>query len=178
MKYFTRDLINRFGSPDASVANAASAEWDEAVDRYDDYLQLVRPELPATLWSFLHDFYLHDARVLGIGKPGQNFLVALQLDVPPQELLIISYALVEEPVIDTAALAPEDCCAYMAWLYDEIESIPAEGPKQFRHAILFSNGWKITLRARDVQVTTAQPVYPVPRFQSLTVPPPSVPQTA
>ena len=50
MKYFTPDLIERYGSPDEKIANAADAEWEDALAQYDGYLQSIAPTLPEQPW--------------------------------------------------------------------------------------------------------------------------------
>ena len=50
----------------------------------------------------------------------------------------------------------------MQYEYDELDLAVENGQTYFTHSILFSNGWEIKLRFRDVQVALAQPVYPLP----------------
>jgi hypothetical protein len=173
MKYFTRELIERFGSPDDDTANAADAEWEDAVDRHENQLEAIRERLPTSLRYLWDNFYLHDADVLAMGWHGQTFVVVLRLDVPPKDLVILNYQLVEEPLINTEALPPEACCNYMQWMYDEIGWV--EGEKTYAtHSILFCNGWEVELHLRDLEVTAAQTLVPVPTTPSL----PGVQQSA
>src|SRR5205823_11148806 len=46
MKYFTRELKERYGSPDDAVADAANAEWETALERYEQYLASIADDLP------------------------------------------------------------------------------------------------------------------------------------
>jgi hypothetical protein len=173
MKYFTRELIERFGSLDDAIADAADAEWEEAVEHHESQLQAIRELLPTSLRHLWDNFYLHDADVLAMGRQGQKFVIVLRLDVPPGELLILNYQLVEEPLINTEALPPKERCNYMAWMYDEIGWVGGE--KEYAtHSILFSNGWEVELHLRDLEVNAAQTLVPVPS----TAPVPAVSQSA
>ena len=160
MKYFTPDLIERFGSLDDDVADAAAVEWEEAVTRHEKNLHSIRADLSASLCHLWDNFYLHDAQVLSMGHQLQTFVIVLRLDTPPHDLLVLNYHLSEEPAINTAALPPEQCSTPLAWMYDEVDIVP--GNKNIcMHSILFSNGWEVQLRFRDMQVIAAQPVVPV-----------------
>jgi hypothetical protein len=160
MKYFTRELIERFGSLDDAIADAADAEWEDAVDRHVNQFETIRERLPAALSHLWDSFYLHDADVLAMGRQGQRFVIVLRLDVPPRELLILKYELVEEPLIDTAALPPEERCNHMQWMYDEIGWVGGE-QEYATHSILFSNGWEVELHLRDLEVNAAQTLVPI-----------------
>src|SRR5260370_31155252 len=85
--------------PRGDARDAADAAWAEAVARYDAYLQTIRPEMPETVRELVDGFYLHDARVLSMGRRGDTFVISLQLDVPPSELLTIPYTLAGAPDI-------------------------------------------------------------------------------
>jgi hypothetical protein len=155
MKYFTSDLLERLGSLDHAIADAAHDEWEEAVNRHAANLQLIRSELPASVGYLWDNFYLHDAEVLNMARRGQTFIIVLRLGTPPRDLLILSYELTEEPIINTAALPAQQCSNPIAWMYDEIDLIQDER-KMCVHSILFSNGWEVQLRFRDLQVIAAQ----------------------
>jgi hypothetical protein len=49
----------------------------------------------------------------------------------------------------------------MDFQYDEFELIRQDGRISFVQSILFGNGWEISLRFSDVQVTLAAPIYPL-----------------
>jgi hypothetical protein len=162
MKYFTKDLLERYGSEDDAVANAADAEWEEAIDRYEAYLQTIRPDMPESLRQLEDGFCFHDARVLSMGRRDETFVISLQLDMPPNELVTISYTLAGEPVINREPFADGKDTPLPWWLYEEIEQVGTGDRKHFVHSILFSNGWETRLPFRDVQVSLAEPVYPLP----------------
>ncbi len=164
MKYFTADryvALQDF-SGDAAM-DAADAVWDEAVDRYEAHLQTIRPKLPSAILQLLGGYYLHDASALSMGREGNAFVVVLQLDPPPNDLLTIAYELTSEPTIDRSALPASHCSPTPVWLYDELELVEEGGPAHYLHSIQFSNGWEVRLPFSAVRMTAAQPVFPAGR---------------
>lgn len=155
MKFFTLELMERLASLDDAVADAADAEWEDAVTRHEEQLQAIRPHLPPSLCYLWDNFYLHDADVLSLGRQGQTFVIVLRLEVPPRELLILNYQLAEEPLINPEALPLEGRGSPVQWMYDELGLLPDQ-TEVSTHTILFSNGWEVQLRLRDVQVIAAQ----------------------
>jgi hypothetical protein len=173
MNHFTRERYLALQDRDNDAMDAADAAWEEAVARYQAYLQTVRPEMPESVRELLDGFYLHDARVLSIGRRGETFVISLQLDVPPNELLTITYHLAGAPDIKqelfpwaTGAAAPE-------WLYEEIELVRQGDRSHFVHSILFSNGWEVRLPFREVGLATAYPTFPYPRTPKPVAEPPA-----
>jgi uncharacterized protein DUF4085 len=177
MKYFTRERYLAQQLPDQAAMDAADADWEQAADRYDAYLQTIRPDLPESVRQLLDGFYLHDARVLSMGQRGESFVISMQLDAPPNELLTVAYTLAgspqvsKEPFLAGETLPPE-------WLYDEVEQVQEGGRRHFVHSILFSNGWEARLPFRDVHMATAYPVFPHPRARNEAVGPTPTPQSA
>jgi hypothetical protein len=167
MKFFTRERYLALQNKDEAASAAADAAWEEAVERYEAHVQSLRPELTQSAGRLLDEFYLHDARVLSIGEQGDRFTITLQLDVPPHDLLTITYLLAGRPELDKQfrpgfPWSPE--AASPLWLYDELDRLESGPQASLAHSILFSNGWVLTLPFRDVQLTTASPVFPVPRL--------------
>src|SRR5271170_2961477 len=97
MKYFTQQRSQALQNFDGPAMDAADADWEAAVEQYDGYLQTIRPDLPEPVLRLLDGFYYHDARVLSLGRRDDVFVISLQLDVPPNELLTLSYALAGPP---------------------------------------------------------------------------------
>jgi len=162
MNYFTRERYLALQER-GDAMDAADAAWAEAVARYEAYLQTIRPEMPESVRELLDGFYLHDARVLSMGRRGDTFVISLQLDVPPNELLTITYNLAGPPEIRQDLFPWATPTATPAWLYEEIELVRARERSHFIHSILFSNGWEVRLPFREVQVSTAYPTFPHPR---------------
>jgi hypothetical protein len=164
MKYFTADLLLRFGSEDSAVAQAALEEWEEVSARYNASLQAIKESMPADLAHILESYYLHDAKVRGMGKKGRSFVIVLQLDTPPHSLLTFTFDLTGEPRINVSAL-PRDLCStgeVVEWQYDEVERVAGE-PPTWSWSMLFSNGWEVALSFRDVRVQEVQAWIPTPR---------------
>jgi hypothetical protein len=141
--------------------DAADAEWEKAVQEYEDYLAGVRPGLTPSVWELLEGHHLHDADVLSMGRQDDLFVVTLQLDVPPHELLTISYTLDGPATVNERAFSPAAGSTRPRWLYEELERLPAGDASTYRHSVLFSNGWEIQVPFRDVRLAAARPVYPI-----------------
>jgi hypothetical protein len=164
MNFFTppRYVALQDCSSDAAM-DAADAEWQEAVRRYDAHLEALWPDLPPSVRQLVEGFYLHDAAVLSMGRQGDSFVVELQLDVPPHELLTISFDLAGEPWIDRDALPAKHCSPSPRWLYEELERAPEGGQPGYLLSFLLSNGWEVRVPFRSVHLRPLQPVYPAPR---------------
>jgi hypothetical protein len=162
MKYFTRERYLALQERGDEAMDAADAAWAEAVARYEAYLQTIRPEMPETVRELVDGFDLHDARVLSMGRRGDTFVISLQLDVPPSELLTVTYTLAGAPDINQDLFPWAKAGAVPAWLYEEIELVRKGERSHFVHSILFSNGWEVRLPFREVRVATAYPTLPAP----------------
>ena len=163
MNYFTRQRYLALQERDDDAMDAADAAWDEAVQRYDAYVQSIRPEMTESVRELVDGFFLHDARVLSMGRRGDTFAISLQLDVPPNELLTITYALAGTSEIKQELFPWVPPGAAPAWLYEEIELIRQGEQSHFVHSILFGNGWEARLPFCEVRLATADPTFPLPR---------------
>jgi hypothetical protein len=161
MKYFTPSLIERLGSADEAVAGAAQEEWEKILERYEAYLQSIEPELPEHIRAF-NNLLLHDALVWSIVRQGDQLIMVLRKDIPPRDVVILTYLLTEEPVLDEQALPAGQRGPVMDFQYDEFELLREQGRSLYSQSILFGNGWEIRLRFSDVRVSVASPVYPLP----------------
>jgi hypothetical protein len=161
VKYFTRDLIERYGSWDDATANAASEEWEEILERYEREQRALEPELPEHIRDFT-SLLLQDAIVWSIARQGDKLIIILRKDIPPQDVIIITYTLIEEPIINRDALSLEYRSEVMEFRCDEFELIRDGDRPAYAQSILFGNGWEMSLRFSDVQVSLAEPVYPLP----------------
>src|SRR5258708_4179278 len=142
MKYFTPDLIERLGSTDGAVAGAAHEEWEGALQRYESYLKSIDAELPKHIREF-GELLLHDAIIWSIVQQQDQLIMVLRKDIPPQDVLILTYFLTQEPVVDKNALAA--CCRgpVMDFQYDEFEIMFENDRKIYSQSILFGNGWEM-----------------------------------
>jgi hypothetical protein len=163
MKYFTPELYLRLQDRQPEAMDAADAAWSDAAERYDSYLQSILLELPRAVRQLLEGYYLHDAEVCSVGRQGDIFVILLQLDVPPNDLLSIAHTLSAEPLIDLSALPVEHHSLRMTWQYEELEVSGSGDARHYRQSILFSSGWEIQVPFRDVRLATVQPIYPCPQ---------------
>jgi hypothetical protein len=160
MKYFTPELLERYGSEDDAVALAADAEWEAVLERYERYLQSIEGELPEPIREFTK-LLLHDAIIWSIVRQANKLIMVMHKNVPPRNVVILTYTLTQEPVIDKEALLSEHRGPIMDFQYDEFELTRAGDRITYAQSIVFGNGWEMSLRFSDVQVALAQAVYPL-----------------
>jgi Protein of unknown function (DUF4085) len=170
MNYFTPALLERFGSLDPAIAAAGEAEFETAHQRYEEHLRRIEPDLSQHVKEF-NDLLLHDARVLSIARPGDELVMVLRQDVPPRDLVLLTYSLIGEPVIDREALPENHRSEVMDFLYDELDVVHEDGRVTFAQSILFGNGWEMRLRFSDVRVALAASIYPLPEATLVGSPP-------
>ena len=176
MKYFTADLIARGQSDDSRVLNEVETLWDERCARYQAHLSSFREQLCPGLRHIEDNYYLHDAKVRGIGHQAGTFVIVLQLDTPPHSLLTFRYELVEPPGIDRDVL-PESARSAgdaVEWQYDEIDKVGGQ-PPTWRQSILLNNGWEVMLHFRDVKIEEMQAILPVSGKEVFLLPSVSLP---
>jgi hypothetical protein len=160
MRYFTRDLYNRCRSTDDAVLNAACEEWEQANRAYEQHLQTIEPGFPPHVREFA-DLLLHDAAVQSIARHGTQLILVLRKDVPPRDLVILTYELESEPAVEPFADVRMDWSRPTDFQFDELDVAHEGGGTVYTQAIVFGNGWLMRLRFRDVHATVAQPLYPV-----------------
>lgn len=160
MNYFTPELYALLQDFDPSAMTRADADWEAAEQRYEQHLQRLQPALAPVLERFA-GLLLHDALVLGMNRRGDQLVLILHKDIPPRDVVTLTYTLVGEPFIDPNAFPAQFRSGKMQYEYDEFDLREGSQP-HFLHSILFSNGWEVRLPFRDVEITLAQPVYPVP----------------
>jgi hypothetical protein len=186
MKFFTPDLLERYGSADDRVARTAHEELERHTDEYLQKLQEFETRLPRRLRDLLNQYYLHDARVIShpplmitdlewleqalrLGLPlgwrilgeGErrmaSYWIPLQLDPPPRELLVLQYRSVR---IENVQIHESlfEYCPYLEWQHDELELIEVGEGMEFRHSILFTRGLELQLRFQDFDFATLKPM--------------------
>jgi hypothetical protein len=164
MKYFTPELLLRYGADEPGTYQPATEEWDQACQRYTSYIDSVKGQMTPGLRKIDESYFLHDAKIRAMGKQGRSFLITVQLDNPPHPLVTFTCELMDEPVINTTALPFElrSTGHVIEWQYDELELLAGE-PPTWSWSILLSNGWEVKLYLRDVQVQELQAMIPVPQ---------------
>jgi hypothetical protein len=196
MKYFTPDLLERFGSEDDQIALAAQVELERRSEMYSEHLKGIAEKLPPRFLEMQDRFYLHDARVVGPAfpwfhpefptpfhpelwwdfpfrvprsqaEPGwpPSFLLALRLDPPPQEVLVLHYRLARIDEIPRYAPSGDEKLPFLEWRHDEVEVVESDGRLEFGHSILFTNGIELTVRFRDFDYATLKPMASTPEFK-------------
>jgi hypothetical protein len=169
MRYFTRDLYRRCRSTDEAVLNAACEEWEQANEVYERHLATIEPEFPPHLREFAA-LLLHDAKVQSIARQGNQLILVLHKNIPPCDLVILSYELDGEPVVEPFADAPADWSRPTTFQFDELDIVNGAKGHLYTQSIVFGNGWLMRLRFHDVGMTVARPMYPVAASDSLSAP--------
>jgi hypothetical protein len=159
MKFFTPDLLIRFGSTDDAIADAASDEWEQVHAAYVTHLQRIRPDLPRGMRRLLRRYYLHDAKVLAVAADEKQFFsIFLELNKPQDKFLELKYRLVGNGKKPGFSLHRHSELAGESkplgwWLYDELD-VAGGDLAAFTHTILFTGG--IELRLAFFQFTCSR----------------------
>jgi hypothetical protein len=161
MKFFTRDLYRRCQSRDESILDAACAEWEQANEAYARHLAAQEVGWPPHLRQFA-DLLLHDAKVQSIARQDHRLILVLHKDIPPREVVILRCDLIGDPTVEPFAEFPADWNRPTPFQFDEIDYEKIDNEDIYCQSIVFSNGWEMRLRFRDVQTTVAQATHPVP----------------
>jgi hypothetical protein len=90
----------------------------------------------------------------------QSFLLALQLDPPPKEFLVLHYRLGQVSAMNRHSPLARDRCPFLEWQHDEVDLVPADGRPEFAHSILFTGGLELQLRFLDFDYATMKPLTP------------------
>src|SRR5260370_18021578 len=151
MKYFTPELYLRGQSTDNGVNREVDCLWEQAVEAYERPLQDIRGEMPDHIRRF-NALVLHDAEVRIIASQEDKFLMVLRQDIPPRDLVFLTYELVAEPAIERSVLTREHSSQVMHFMYDEFDVVHEDRQNYFTQSILFSNGWEIALKFPDERV--------------------------
>jgi hypothetical protein len=152
MKYMTADLIARFRSTDDRIADAAADDWDRACASYNNRIESIKANLPASVQQLLEGPCLHDARVLTAFMEADCFCILLQLDNPPRKLEL-KYTLAEREKGFGAQRHQqlENDGQRGQWvMYDEIEVLNEGDRPVFLHSILLTGGWEFNICFHDL----------------------------
>ena len=155
MKYFTPELYMQLQNP---RDEAADAEWDRRVERYDAELDRLMPQFPEPVKEFVTKINLHDAEIRSMGLAGLTFTMTVALEPPNTRLVTLKYTLAEPPQILRDTYDAAFCSPGAEWMYDEIGL--DEMSRAFTHDILLGNGWEIRLKFRELEITWSEALYP------------------
>lgn len=162
MKYFTPDLHSRTCSKDDAVADAAHAEWETALERYEKRLQRIRPVLTPGVRQLAEGLRLHDARLLLLGRSNDRCYLALQTESVPAAIVSLEYFLTADPRIETDAIPVSLRTTGCLFLYDEVDVTSRNGKQTFSQCILFTNGLHLRLKFSDVSVRVVDSLLELP----------------
>ena len=96
-----------------------------------------------------------------MGRQAGNFVLALRLETPPRDFLVLTYSLLEPPNIGPTGLPRQYQSSKVQWLFDEIDLV-RNGELAYTQSILLSNGWQVQLSFREVQAVAVQALLPEP----------------
>lgn len=149
MKYFTPELLQRYGSRDKTIAEAAEVEWERACKAYRKRLRAMEAKLPRSVLEFLRHYNMHDARLItfGLGKGPDTLSLLFQLD-GTEEALLLTYWLVREKSEFTLP-ARKKGPLEVEWLYDELDVLDK---RAFKHSILLTGGVELGLAFTKLQL--------------------------
>jgi hypothetical protein len=176
MKYFTPQLFVQLqGASDRPPT--AMEDWELATERYARHIEEICPRLPVTIVGLLKSESLHDASLLAMWRTDTSLTLVLQPE-RPASLVVLTYSLIDAPVIDTSAFPMQYRTRDAAWLYDEIDidgratydSSPEDAAESGKtnaspvmtHAILMSNGYEVRLRFHRLEVSRPTALFPSP----------------
>jgi hypothetical protein len=140
-----REMQERYYLHDARVVGPAFSWW------HPDFL--LRPFLEMVGAPPFWDSRAEEER----GR-WPSFLLAVQLDTPPREFLVLHYRLVRIDEVRRYRHMGDDRLPFLEWRHDEVELVPTDEPPEFGHSILFSGGYKLRLRFRDFDYATLRPM--------------------
>lgn len=184
MKFFTPDLLGRFGSKEDEVALAAQETLEKRSEEYLEHLKTIQGQLPERLRELLERFYLHDARLLSsvfpmlpdlpftihwaermeldfVVKergPWPSLFLAIQVDTPPKEVLVLHYRSVVILEVNHNRPWQEERLPFLEWQHDEVDVVSEKAMTYTLHSILFSNGIELRLQFNDFDFATMKPL--------------------
>src|SRR5437867_2437761 len=146
MRCFTPELLTRVRSLDEDISVEAHQEWERAIVRSRQRWQKIKASFPEAVQRFEDDqVCLHDAQVLSMGREGDAFVIVVQTEPPVPHLVVLTFTLDTEPVMDTAALPGRQDAGFVTWMYEEFD---LDRRKRCSCEVLLSNGWLVKLRFR------------------------------
>jgi hypothetical protein len=122
VNYFTPELFVRLQEyeNDENLMQA-SENWERAVRGYAAHLKEIAPFLSDGPSRFVRRRSFHDATVVNLWSAKTRLTILLQEEGSTDEVVLLTYSLVEAPYLDTSALPERYRSAAAAWLYDEID---------------------------------------------------------
>jgi hypothetical protein len=158
MKYFTPVLLQGLASPNDDVADRAHEEWERALARWKRRWPKIKPAFPVAVQRFKESgLCLHDARVLSLAKNGETLVMVLEREPPAQDVVLLTFTLAEDPVIDTEAVSGHGDGRVVTWLYEEWD---LDRRQRCWFEVLLSNGWSLRLCFTEFQYLVLPQILP------------------
>lgn len=176
MRYFTPELLERLASLDDDVADAAEQEWERAIAQAKRRWRKIAKAFPKSVQRFeARSVCLHDARVLSMACAGTTFVVIAQREPPAQELVLLTFTIDADPIIEPDAAPGHGDDLAVTWLYEEWD-VDRRGRCWFE--VLLSNGWSVRLRFRDFRFRVLPQILPATNGQAMPQGNPAIPRSA
>jgi hypothetical protein len=162
MRYFTPHLYLLFNSQDDLEADLADAQWEQAIQKYQEHLEDIRERLPLGARQ-LAELLLHDAEVLSFDPEAEIAGEDVALPMPLAlltlghggEILSLIYSLWDGVRESPAPTEWPFTTSSLQWLYDELDAV--DGPSErFMHRILLSDGTSIEIPFHSVLMRRAR----------------------
>src|SRR5260370_28472583 len=120
MRYFTPELLERSASLDDDVADAAEHEWERAIAQAKRRWRKIAKAFPKSVQRFdAQCVCLHDARVLSMARQGNTFVVIAQREPPAQDLVLLTFTIDADPVIEPDAAPRHGDGLAVSCVYEE-----------------------------------------------------------
>jgi hypothetical protein len=175
MQYLKPEILARSRSRDDDIADAAAAEWDQAVARYNADLDVLRPSLPSGARLLVRRYSLHDAWIIGLAQEWRSprFSLFVRLEGRPShpgKQLELRYRLARTSRKPWHSLLEE--LAAEKWpprrariQYDEFARVADDPVDVFCHALLLGDGTELHVPFTDMGVRPLQQVFfpPLPQ---------------
>ncbi|RJQ25727.1 hypothetical protein C4577_05015 [Candidatus Parcubacteria bacterium] len=134
MKYFTRDLLDRFNSDNYDIVEKAQYEWEQAIIDYQKYLDSIWNDLPPSIRMFCKNYCFHDAKILNRTYLENTGLYQLKIEpehVSEKEKILEFEIKTQNPLVIENPSKPNSY-----WLYEEFEMIEKD---KFKLSILLDD---------------------------------------
>jgi hypothetical protein len=155
MKYFAPELLARCRSLDDDVAEAAAAEWEQAINAYNRRLEEIRRHLPLGARQVLKHIALHDAQLLTINRAGRELFLTFRLSGSagkPAGGVELHYSLVRPAELIHHEPPAQTNGPFTRWvLYDEWAMSETQ-PEAFSHRLLLTGGLELRIACFDVRL--------------------------
>jgi hypothetical protein len=146
MKYFTPELLKAGNSEDSGLYNNFDEIWEQKLELYRKYLDLVSKQIPPSVGELARRMCLHDGKI--VRRTKHEILVELG-----QIVYSITFVPHTHSFFSRISKTPPRDRYDGLWLYDELEII---APGVFQFEILTSTYEVLRYRFKDVLITKSK----------------------